>query len=345
MNLPNLLRWFEKHQRDLPFRNDPTPYGIWISEVMLQQTQMDTVLKYYTSFLKRFPDIKSLADASLEEVLTEVQGLGYYRRFRLMHEGAKYILHHHQGEFPKTFESVMAIPGVGLYTAGAIMAIAYNQPYPATDGNVIRVLSRYYGVKKDMRLPASKLHINKLHGNLVQQTTPKKYIQAVMELGALVCRPVKPACETCPLQKDCYAYRSGKPEALPIITKTTKVKIKEWKTFVILQGDHILLRKNQTNLLKDFYLLPQWETNIDEIETWLLNHDFKPIHLGDPDSFQHQFSHQTWMMDVYQLKVKSGLDKIGEWIPLTSLNSIPIPEAHKKIIRKYFPQYLKSKAL
>jgi A/G-specific adenine glycosylase len=345
MNLPHLLKWFEKHQRDLPFRNHPTPYGIWISEVMLQQTQMETVLKYYSSFLKHFPNIRSLANASLEEVLTEVQGLGYYRRFRLMHEGARHILDHHQGQFPSTFESVMAIPGVGLYTAGAIMAIAYNQPYPATDGNVIRVLSRYYGVKKDMRLPASKLHINDLHQKLVRQTNPRNYIQAVMELGALVCRPVKPACETCPLQKDCYAFQSGKPEALPIITKTTKVKIKEWKTFMILQGDKILMRKNKTNLLKDFYLLPQWETKIEEVEEWLLNHHFKPIHLGDPQAFQHQFTHQTWMMDVYQLKVKSGLDNEGEWIALQSLNSIPIPEAHKKIIRKYFPQYLKSKAL
>ena len=345
MNLPHLLQWFEKHQRDLPFRNHPTPYGIWISEVMLQQTQMETVLKYYTSFLKRFPNIRSLASASLEEVLTEVQGLGYYRRFRLMHEGAKYILDHHQGEFPSTFESVIEIPGVGLYTAGAIMAIAYNQPYPATDGNVIRVLSRYYGVKKDMRLPASKLHINDLHQKLVRQTNPRNYIQAVMELGALVCRPVKPACETCPLQKDCYAFQNGKPEELPIITKTTKVKIKEWKTFMILQGDKILMRKNKTNLLKDFYLLPQWEVKIEEVEEWLINHHFKTIHLGNPQAFQHQFTHQTWMMDVYQLKVKSGLDNEGEWIALQSLNSIPIPEAHKKIIRKYFPQYLKSKAL
>jgi A/G-specific adenine glycosylase len=345
MNLPHLLQWFEKHQRDLPFRNHPTPYGIWISEVMLQQTQMETVLKYYTSFLKRFPNIRSLANASLEEVLTEVQGLGYYRRFRLMHEGAKYILDHHQGQFPSTYESVMAIPGVGLYTAGAIMAIAYNQPYPATDGNVIRVLSRYYGVKKDMRLPASKLHINDLHQKLVRQTNPRNYIQAVMELGALVCRPVKPACETCPLQKDCYAFQNGKPEELPIITKTTKVKIKEWKTFMILQGDKILMRKNKTNLLKDFYLLPQWEVKIEEVEEWLINHHFKPVHLGNPQAFQHQFTHQIWMMDVYQLKVKSGLDNEGEWIALQSLNSIPIPEAHKKVIRKYFPQYLKSKAL
>ena len=345
MNLPSLINWFEKHQRDLPFRSQPTPYGIWISEVMLQQTQMETVLKYYPSFLKRFPTIQSLAKASLEEVLTEVQGLGYYRRFRLMHEGAKYILNQHQGVFPSTFESVIAIPGVGLYTAGAIMAIAYNQPYPATDGNVIRVLSRYFGVKKDMRLPSSRAHINELHNQLVQQTQPREYIQAVMELGALVCRPVKPVCETCPLQKNCFANQSGKTETLPIITKTTKVKTKEWKTFIIMKDDKILMRKNKTNLLKDFYLLPQWETKIEAIEEWLLNNRFKPIHLGDPQEFQHQFTHQTWVMDVYQLKVKTGFDKEGEWILLRALNTIPIPEAHKKIIRYYFPQYLKTKAL
>ncbi|MEY3431583.1 MAG: A/G-specific adenine glycosylase [Bacillota bacterium] len=345
MNLPGLLQWFKHHQRDLPFRIKPSPYGIWISEVMLQQTQMDTVLKYYASFLKRFPNIQSLARASLEEVLTEVQGLGYYRRFRLMHEGAKYIAKQHQGIFPSTFETVMAIPGVGLYTAGAIMAIAYNQPYSATDGNVIRVLSRYYGVKKDMRLPASKRHINDLHQKLVLQTNPRNYIQAVMELGALVCRPVKPSCEKCPLQKECYAFQNGKPEALPIITKTTKVKVREWKTFMILQGEKILMRKNKTNLLKDFYLLPQWETKLEEVEQWLIDNHFKPIHLSNPQAFQHQFTHQTWIMEVYQLKVKSGQDSEGEWIPIQSLNTIPIPEAHQKIIRKYFPLFLKSKAL
>lgn len=345
MNTQALLKWFQKNQRDLPFRTHPTPYGIWISEVMLQQTQMETVLKYYVSFMKRFPNIASLAKASLEEVLTQVQGLGYYRRFRLMHEGAQYILQHHQGIFPSTFESVIEIPGVGLYTAGAIMAIAYNQPYPATDGNVIRVLSRYFGIKKDMQLPSSRAYINQLHHQLVQETKPREYIQAVMELGALVCRPIKPNCESCPIQKGCLAFQSGKPETLPIITKKLKMKTVEWQTLLIVKGESILMRKNKTNLLKDFYLLPQWDSHIENVEKWLIKGGFQPTSLTNPKRFHHQFTHQTWLMDVFKLKVKNGYDDESEWIALDSLKTIPIPEAHKKIIREYFPQYLIIKPL
>ena len=340
-----LETWFAKHQRNLPFRHQPTPYGIWVSEVMLQQTQMETVLRYYASFLKTFPTIQDLAKSSLQDVLTEVQGLGYYRRFRMLHQGATYILNHHQGVFPKTYEEVIAIPGVGAYTAGAIMAIAYNKPYAATDGNVIRVLSRYYGIKDDMRLATSKKKVDLMHQKNVETSKPRAYIQSVMELGALVCRPVNPRCETCPLSLTCYANQKQQTATLPVISKKSVVKTKEWITVVFRKGNQILLRKNTANLLKDFYLLPQWELSIDKVEALLSEQGLNVSALTFKANYRHLFTHQTWLMDVYQIEVPSSIKLEGVWVKEQALATIPIPEAHQKIIRDIFPRYQHSKAL
>jgi A/G-specific adenine glycosylase len=343
MQIKRLETWFLKHQRLLPFRQNPTPYGIWVSEVMLQQTQMETVLRYYPSFMKRFPSIASLAKATQEQVLTEVQGLGYYRRFRLLHQGAQYIVEKHKGEFPNQYQEVLNIPGVGTYTAGAIMAIAFHQPYPATDGNVIRVLSRFYGKTEDMRLGRSRRLIDDLHGQLVKQANPKIYIQAVMELGALVCRPVQPQCDVCPLQSACVAYQTKQTDVIPYLSKIKTTKHREWQTLVIVKDKHLLMIKNTAELLKDMYLLPQWEASIDVVENLLHTNRFKPTSLLRIKTYKHVFTHQTWLMDVYQLKVKQGTFKQGVWVHENELNQIPIPEAHQKIIRDIFPQYRKAK--
>jgi A/G-specific adenine glycosylase len=343
MQIKRLETWFLNHQRPLPFRQHPTPYGIWVSEVMLQQTQMETVLRYYPSFMKRFPSIHSLAQATQEQVLTEVQGLGYYRRFRLLHQGAQYILEKHHGGFPNQYKDVINIPGVGAYTAGAIMAIAFNQPYPATDGNVIRVLSRFYGKKEDMRLASSRKVIDDLHGQLVKKAHPNIYIQAVMELGALVCRPVQPRCEVCPLQSSCVAYQSKQTDVIPVLSKIKKTKTREWQTLVIVKDKHVLMIKNKVELLKDMYLLPQWEVSLDGVENLLNINQFKPTSLLKIKTYKHIFTHQTWLMDVYQLKVKQGTLDQGVWIHQDELQHIPIPEAHQKIIRDIFPQYQKAK--
>ena len=340
-----LETWFVQYQRDLPFRHHPTPYGIWVSEVMLQQTQMETVLRYYASFMKKFPSIQHLAKATQQDVLTEVQGLGYYRRFRMLHEGAVYLMNQHKGLFPTTYDEVMAIPGVGSYTAGAIMAIAYNQPYAATDGNVLRVLSRYYGINDDMRLPKSKKKIDLLHQKNVEHANPRLYIQSVMELGALVCRPVNPNCDACPLNKTCYANQKQQTAQLPVLSKKSTVKSKEWITIVFRKGDEILLKKNTANLLKDFYLLPQWEQSMDEVEAWLEAQGLKPQKLMKKAMYKHIFTHQIWLMDVYQITVPPSIQLEGDWVKEDALSTIPIPEAHQKIIRDVFPRYRHLKAL
>jgi A/G-specific adenine glycosylase len=255
------------------------------------------------------------------------------------------LMTHHKGEFPNTYQEVIAIPGIGAYTAGAIMAIAFNQPYPATDGNVIRVLSRYYGLEDDMALLKSRNKINQIHQDLVNQTTPRIYIQAVMELGALICRPHQADCKRCPLNRGCHAYKENKVDALPVINKKIKQSIKEWQTFIIVKGNQLLLRKSQENLLKNFYLLPQWDKPIDWIENWFTENHFSPILIKNQKIYKHVFTHLTWFMETHIIKVEKGIDPSGEWFDIHSLDLIPIPEAHQKILREIFPQFRKAKAL
>jgi A/G-specific adenine glycosylase len=223
------------------------------------------------------------------------------------------------------------------------MAIAFHQPYPATDGNVIRVLSRFYGKKEDMRLGRSRKVINDLHGQLVKQANPNMYIQAVMELGALVCRPVQPRCDVCPLQASCVAYQTKQTEVIPFLSKIKTTKTREWQTLFIVKDQHLLMIKNKAELLKDMYLLPQWEVPLDLVENFLNTNQFMPTSLRKIKTYQHMFTHQTWLMDVYQLKVNQGTLDQGIWIHQDELSNIPIPEAHQKIIRDIFPQYQKAK--
>jgi A/G-specific adenine glycosylase len=338
MNTSLLESWYLRHQRPLPFRQKPSAYAIWVSEVMLQQTQMETVLNYFPKFIEAFPTIDRLAEASLEAILNLVQGIGYYRRFRLLHAGAIYLSQHHQSQLPTTYEAWLEVPGVGTYTAGAIMAIAYNQPHAATDGNVIRVLSRFYGIHDDMRLPKSRQKINTLHQQLVEKANPRIYIQAVMELGALVCRPVQPKCDVCPLKTQCQAFQKEQVNQLPVISRLKEKKNRYWQTLVLTKNQQLYLLKNTETLLQDMYLLPQWEGDIDRLENWLDTHQCSPKQMQHQGMFKHIFTHQQWMMDVYRLNIKRDRLLEGIWVPLDQLRQLPIPEAHRKIIRDMFPR-------
>ena len=177
-----LETWYQTHQRDLPFRHTKDAYAIWVSEVMLQQTQMDTMLPYYERFMNEFPTVDHLAKASLEHVLTIVQGIGYYRRFKLMHQGAKYIVEMYQGTIPNQYDHVRSIPGVGDYTAGAIMSIAFHAPYAATDGNVIRVLSRYYGISTNLTLQKERKSLHAIHKHFHDQYLKQPLFDIVLVL-------------------------------------------------------------------------------------------------------------------------------------------------------------------
>ena len=209
-----LLVWYRSVKRDLPWRKTRDPYAIWVSEMMLQQTQVATVIPYWNRWLERFPTISDLANAPLEDVLKQWQGLGYYARARNMHKAAQVIVSRHGGVFPTRFEDVLALPGIGKYTAGAVCSIAYDQNVPLVDANVIRVLCRIFGIYGDPKSLDVQQQLWKLAGELIPGGEAADFNQAMMELGALVCIK-KPRCEACPIQSVCAAYATGNPESLP----------------------------------------------------------------------------------------------------------------------------------
>jgi len=211
-----LLAWYRQHKRDLPWRGG-TPYAVWVSEIMLQQTQVATVIPFFERFLARFPTVDALAAAPIEEVLKQWAGLGYYARARNLHRAAQRIVEQFGGRIPDTPEEIETLPGIGRYTAGAILSIAYDIPRPLVDANVVRVLSRVFGLRGDPKSSANATALWSLAEQLVPIEAPGDFNQALMELGALVCEPAEPKCEGCPLLADCVAGNSPDPSALPEI--------------------------------------------------------------------------------------------------------------------------------
>jgi len=209
-----LLAWYDGARRDLPWRRTRDPYAIWVSEMMLQQTQVATATPFWTRWMERFPTVRSLAEASLDDVLKQWQGLGYYARARNLHRAARVIVEKHGGAFPARFEDVLALPGVGRYTAGAICSIAFDQDVPLVDANVVRVLCRVFGVRGDPKSTKVQAELWRLAEQLLPSGRAGAFNQGLMELGALVCQP-QPRCPACPVRERCAAYASGDPAALP----------------------------------------------------------------------------------------------------------------------------------
>jgi A/G-specific adenine glycosylase len=296
---------------------------------MLQQTQVETMLPYFKKFLTMFPSIEALASASLESVLTVLQGIGYYRRFRLMHQGAKYVVESFQGKFPTTYQEVLSIPGVGKYTAGAIMSIAYNQPFAATDGNVFRVLSRLYEVEGDLTKSVNKHKIEQFNQAIVEAGTPSIVTPALMELGALVCSPLSPKCDMCPVQDLCKAFNQNKVDIIPFVKPKKTIKTIELTTLIITDGKKVILTKNKETLLQDMYLLPQIESQ--DYLSILSRYSISAHSVEDIGVIKHTFTHQHWWMQCWVVRVKSLNHK--ETILWEDLTKIPIPEAHKKVIK------------
>lgn len=210
-----LLSWYRKNRRTLPFRDKPTPYAVWVSEVMLQQTRAEVVGPYFERWMRRFPSVRSLAEANESEVLNLWQGLGYYSRARRLRTGAQFLLAHFDGELPRGVDDLLSVPGIGPYSAGAIASIAYDQPVPLVDGNVIRVLCRLFSLEGDPNRTALKKQLWELAGELVPKQSPGDFNQGLMELGALVCTPRRTSCFACPWQKECRAHAEGRVDQLP----------------------------------------------------------------------------------------------------------------------------------
>jgi A/G-specific adenine glycosylase len=255
-----LVTWYEQGHRQLPWRNTKDPYRILVSETMLQQTRVETVIPYYYAFLEQFPNIPSLAAAPVEAVLKQWQGLGYYSRARNLKKAAEAIVEHFEGVMPDTLESLLSLPGVGPYTAGAVASIAFDRPAPAVDGNVLRVIARFCGLDNFVDTPAAKRKITDIVSNWLteEQEQPSLFTQSIMELGAMVCTPRSPKCLSCPLQADCIAFQAGR--TLP--RKTPKKKRKAFRVvaFWLENEQGILLQKRpESGLLAGMWQLPAVE--------------------------------------------------------------------------------------
>ncbi len=253
---PRLLAWYRRNRRDLPWRRTRDPYRIWVSEVMLQQTTVKTVRPFYQTFLERFPNVEALASAGEEEVLAAWTGLGYYHRARNLRRGAQHVSTHHGGRFPKSLEAALAIPGVGLYTASAILSIAYDRPLPVVDGNVRRVLARLLLLRGPRWRAAGPFY--EKADELLDRDHPGDWNQAVMELGATVCTPRDPACPACPLRRDCQAFERGLVSQLPEgKPRRAPVDVTVAAAVVERAGRVLLVRRAEGRLLGRMWEIPQ----------------------------------------------------------------------------------------
>ena len=327
-----LLDWYDRCARVLPWRGFHDAYRTWVSEAMLQQTRVETVLSYYDRFLERFPTLASLAEAPESDVLKLWEGLGYYSRARNLHNGAMDVMQQYGGILPRDPEKLKKIRGIGPYTAGAIASIAYDVPVPAVDGNVIRVLSRIYGIRTDALQPDTRKHIEELAASLVPEERPGDHNQAVMDLGATVCVPGTPNCDACPLSAFCDAYKTGDAADLPILPKAKPQKIIPWAVLLIRSGDRVLMRKRTEKLLQGLWCFPMFEG--ESAPEDLLPLVSKKLHLylsplRDAGSARHVFTHQIWQMRLYKTDAEASASAPAgyEFIPLDQMKDLTLPAA------------------
>lgn len=334
-----LLRWYDQIKRDLPWRIDQNPYKIWLSEIMLQQTQVATVINYYTRFIQRYPTVFQLAEASEDEVFKLWEGLGYYSRARNLLKCAREVVNKHKGEFPKDIVSLQALPGIGPYTAGAISSIAFNQKVPAIDGNVLRVISRLHEI--ELPINQSKNHAV-FHTHVMDLMTkrPGDFNQALMELGATVCTPKSPKCSECPIQNICRAYRSSDVLSYPVKLKAPKKRRVNLAICVIFYEEELLLIKNSENgLLQGLWGFPRVEVQMEEAAQEIIAFDLeerlglKVTFIGAQTAKKHVFTHLEWEPTLYFMKAndKVRIDyPVIEWVKLNEINEKALPTAFKK---------------
>lgn len=361
----HLLEWFKQYQRDLPWRRTKDPYHIWVSEIMLQQTQVDTVIPFYERFLAKFPTVEALAEADEDDVLKAWEGLGYYSRARNLQTAVKEVKASYGGEVPQTKQQISSLKGIGPYTAGAILSIAFNQCEPAVDGNVMRVLSRFFLIEEDVTKGSTRAYMERLIVDIMPSGAASDFNQGLMELGALVCTPKSPQCLTCPVMEHCQGRIAGKEEQLPIKKKAKPPRVEQHITALVRGtgkwAEYILIRQRpSTGLLAKMWELPHislkpelWNLtdahNMDILRAEL-SHEGWPIH---PKAWlletEHTFSHIHWQMRVYEceavafaedfesLAVTPGNEAESpyRWVHLKALNELALPNVFIRIIKMY----------
>lgn len=340
-----LTAWYEKNKRPLPWRSTSDPYAIWLSEIMLQQTQAEAVIPYYRRFLERFPTIEDLARAPLEAVLKMWEKMGYYSRARHLHQTARLLVSLHGGRFPENPDDLKALPGIGLYTAGAILSIAFGKPVPAVDGNVKRVLSRLFSVDSPLNLGSTRRILHALAEKLVPIGEPGRFNQALMELGALLCRPKTPQCPDCPLRSICLAYRGNCQQRLPVSGKKTKRPHREAVAAVILGPEKriLLIQRPASGFLGGLWTFPggmicPGETLTEALEKRCREELNISISVGKPlMTLQQAYSHFHLTLHVFQGTIPSGVTGFPaqdrrRWATSAEVRGLPFSGAELRIL-------------
>jgi len=341
--MDELIRWYLKHQRTLPWRENHDPYRIWISEIMLQQTQVVTVVDYYERFLIKYPDVFSLAGADEQDVLKLWEGLGYYSRARNLLRCAQIIVSDHKGVFPMNKAELLKLPGIGPYTSGAIASIAYNERVTAIDGNVMRVVARWERFDTDIsKANAKKIFESYLLKNMPNDT--RHFNQALMELGAIICTPKNPKCEVCPMHHMCKAYQFGDVSLYPVKSKRLFKKNQEMVMMVVHCRDEVLIFKQRDNLMKGLWVFPYIEVKESDSEVQMINasKEYLEDWLGLSTEFlkfggqvTHIFTHLKWNIKMIHLTTPIPKDadypKIM-WTSYENLIDYPQPTLMKKVL-------------
>ena len=329
-----LLDWYEKNKRILPWREKiPNPYHVWLSEIMLQQTRIEAVKKYYERFVMQLPTIEELAKVEEERLLKLWEGLGYYNRARNLKKAAQIIVDKYDGKMPDKWEELQKLPGIGEYTAGAIGSICFGLKVPAVDGNVLRVISRIIGSKENVLLPETKKKITKLlQGNMPEEAG--KWNEALMELGEIICLPNgKPLCELCPIQNMCKAKKENVVNLIPDRVKEQKRKIEEKTVFIFQCENKIAIQKRaDEGILAGMYEFPHIEgkKKEEEIATILKKWNIQNFILREKRHSKHKFTHKQWNMIAYYIQVKE-INTNWEWVTPKQLEEkYAMPTAFKK---------------
>lgn len=335
-----LLTWYDEVKRPLPWRESKDPYRIWISEIMLQQTQVSTVHPYYERFMEAFPDVTTLASASEDEVLKRWEGLGYYSRAKNIHKAAQRIVNQYRGVMPQTQKELLQLPGIGPYTAGAILSIAFNECIPAVDGNVYRIYTRLFYISEDIQKVKTQRKIQDYVQKTMSCQRAGDFNEALMDLGASLCRPKSPKCLDCPVSLFCEAYAQKVQEMLPVKAKKIKPTPYYVSTYIFQDesGRIGLVYREDQQVLSGFWMFPNQRcdssellTTLEQLSSYGIKENSYPCLLG---TVVHRFTHQTWHCNIYYIPLnhqqKMKLDVSIQWFSLDEVLQLPQTTLQKK---------------
>ena len=335
----DLLIWYNEVKRDLPWRENLDPYRILVSEIMLQQTQVATVIPYYRKFMALFPTAGALARADEATLLKAWEGLGYYSRARNLHASAKMI--DERGDFPTEYPEILKLKGVGPYTAGAVASIAFGMPVPAVDGNVFRVISRLGAIFDDIAKPKTRILFEEVVKAIISKEFPGDFNQALMELGATLCTPTSANCSECPVRHHCQAYEKGIDDQLPVKTKPVKQKKIKWVVGIIENetGEWLIRKRPPTGLLANFYEFKQVKYDSGDPEEVLVQHllavGYEVAAIEKTGFSKHVFTHRIWEMEGYLVRVNANgvvLDENEAWVSKGQLKDYAFSMAHARLL-------------